>query len=40
MGILSRLHVYPDRIQRNLGLLDGLLLSEAVMLALGRDIGR
>ena len=40
MGILSGLQVYPDRMQRNLGLLDGLLLSEAVMLALGRQIGR
>jgi 3-carboxy-cis,cis-muconate cycloisomerase len=40
LGILSGLHVYPDRMQRNLGLLDGLLLSEAVMLALGRHIGR
>ena len=39
-GILSGLHVYPDRMQANLGLLDGLLLSEAVMLALARHIGR
>ena len=39
-GILSGLHVYPERMQANLGLLDGLLLSEAVMLALARHIGR
>ena len=39
-GLLGGLHVYPDRMRENLGLLDGLLLSEAVMLALGRHIGR
>jgi adenylosuccinate lyase len=39
-GILTGLHVYPERMQENLGLLDGLLLSEAVMLALARHIGR
>jgi adenylosuccinate lyase len=39
-GILAGLHVYPERMQANLGLLDGLLLSEAVMLALARHIGR
>ena len=39
-GILSGLQVYPERMQENLGLLDGLLLSEAVMLALARHIGR
>ena len=39
-SILAGLHVYPERMRENLGLLDGLLLSEAVMLALGRHIGR
>jgi adenylosuccinate lyase len=40
LGILAGLHVYPERMQANLGLLDGLLLSVAVMLALARHIGR
>jgi adenylosuccinate lyase len=39
-GILAGLRVYPDRMRENLRLLDGLLLSEAVMLALARHIGR
>jgi adenylosuccinate lyase len=39
-SILGGLRVYPERMRENLGLLDGLLLSEAVMLALGRHIGR
>jgi adenylosuccinate lyase len=39
-GILAGLHVYPERMRDNLGLLDGLLVSEAVMLALARHIGR
>jgi adenylosuccinate lyase len=39
-GILAGLRVYPERMHENLGLLEGLLLSEAVMLALARHIGR
>ena len=39
-GILAGLRVYPERMRENLGLLDGLLMSEAVMLALARHIGR
>jgi 3-carboxy-cis,cis-muconate cycloisomerase len=39
-GILAGLHVYPERMRENLGLLGGLLASEAVMLALARHIGR
>ena len=38
--VVSGLRVYPERMVRNLGYLDGLMLSEAVMLALGRHIGR
>lgn len=32
--------VYPERMKANLGILKGLILSEAVMLELGRKIGR
>jgi adenylosuccinate lyase len=39
-AVLAGLHVHPDRMAANLGLLGGLLLSENVMLALGRRIGR
>ncbi len=39
-GVLAGLHVYPERMGANLGLLGGLLLSERVMLTLGRRIGR
>jgi 3-carboxy-cis,cis-muconate cycloisomerase len=39
-GILAGLHVYPERMRENLELLEGRLLSEAVMLALARHIGR
>ena len=39
-GILAGLQVYPKRMQENLGLLGGLLASEAVMLTLARHIGR
>jgi adenylosuccinate lyase len=39
-AILAGLQVYPARMRDNLQVLDGLLLSEAVMLALGRHIGR
>ena len=34
------LKVYPERMERNLKLLDGLMLSEAVMLELARKMGR
>ena len=39
-AILAGLHVYPERMRENVGRLDGLLVSEAVMLALARHIGR
>jgi adenylosuccinate lyase len=39
-GILAGLHVHPERMRENLELLEGRLLSEAVMLALARHIGR
>jgi hypothetical protein len=39
-GILAGLDVYSERMHENLGLLDGLLVSEAVMLELARHIGR
>ncbi len=38
--VLAGLRVNPDRMQQNLGALSGLLLSENVMLALARIIGR
>jgi adenylosuccinate lyase len=38
--VVNGLRVYPERMARNLHHLDGLMLSEAVMLALGRHIGR
>jgi adenylosuccinate lyase len=38
--ILSGLHVYPERMRRNLSLSGGLMLSEAVMLALAEKVGR
>lgn len=39
-AVLAGLHVQPERMARNLAALSGLLLSESVMLALGRKIGR
>lgn len=39
-ALLAGLRVHADRMADNLGLLGGLLLSENVMLALGRHIGR
>jgi adenylosuccinate lyase len=39
-GILAGLHVYPERMRENLEILEGRLVSEAVMLALARHIGR
>ena len=40
LRVLTGLKVYPERMLKNLDLLDGLVLSEAVMLALGKDLGR
>ncbi|MBH66826.1 MAG: adenylosuccinate lyase [Rhodospirillaceae bacterium] len=39
-GVLERLEVYPKRMRKNLDLLGGLLLSEKVMLSLGKAIGK
>ena len=38
--VVERLQVYPARMRRNLDMLGGLLLSENVMLALGKAIGK
>lgn len=38
--VMRGLRVYPERMEENLGRLQGLMLSEAVMLALGRVVGR
>jgi 3-carboxy-cis,cis-muconate cycloisomerase len=38
--VLSDLHVRPDRMVTNLAQLDGLILSEAIILALGQNVGR
>jgi adenylosuccinate lyase len=38
--IIENLVVYPTRMRRNLDALHGLILSEAVMLALGEHVGR
>jgi 3-carboxy-cis,cis-muconate cycloisomerase len=38
--VLSGLRVRPDRMIENLGLTEGLLMSEAVMIALGEQLGR
>jgi adenylosuccinate lyase len=38
--VLGGLHVNPEKMARNLEQLDGLMLSEAVMLALAREVGR
>lgn len=38
--VLRGLRVYPERMRANLDALDGLMLSEAVMFALGERIGR
>jgi 3-carboxy-cis,cis-muconate cycloisomerase len=40
LRVLTGLKVYPERMLKNLDLLDGLALSEAIMLALGKDLGR
>jgi 3-carboxy-cis,cis-muconate cycloisomerase len=39
-AVLAGLRVHPERMAANLGALGGLLLSESVMLALARHIGR
>jgi 3-carboxy-cis,cis-muconate cycloisomerase len=38
--VLNGLRIYPDRMRKNLEALGGLVLSEAVMLALAEHIGR
>ena len=38
--IFEGLRVFPERMRRNLDLSGGLIMSEALMLDLGRDIGR
>jgi adenylosuccinate lyase len=40
LRVLDGLQVYPEAMTQNLDRLRGLLLSENVMLALGRKIGR
>lgn len=40
LRVLTGLKVYPQRMLVNLNLLDGLALSEAIMLALGKNLGR
>ena len=38
--VLEKLEVFPTRMRQNLDLLGGLLLSEKIMLALGKKIGK
>jgi 3-carboxy-cis,cis-muconate cycloisomerase len=40
LDVVKGLHVYRDRMRANVDALHGLILSEAVMLALGEHIGR
>ncbi len=40
LRVLRDLRVYPDRMRKNLDALNGLMLSEAVMFALGETVGR
>jgi len=40
LRVLTELRIYPDRMRANLNALNGLIMSEAVMLALGKIIGR
>ncbi len=40
LRVLSGLRVYPERMRANVDALDGLMMSEAVMFALGRMVGR
>ena len=39
-GVMRGLHVHPERMLKNLDQLGGLMQSEAVMLELGRKVGR
>jgi 3-carboxy-cis,cis-muconate cycloisomerase len=39
-ALLSGLQLFPERMRRNLDLSGGLIMSEAVMLRLGRALGR
>lgn len=38
--VIEGLHVYPEHMERNLNMLKGLILSEAVMIELAKTIGR
>lgn len=40
MRVMGGVHVNPERMQQNLDQLNGLMLSETVMLALGKKVGR
>jgi len=40
MVLLDGLQVFPDRMRENLDLSGGLIMAEALMLELGRQIGR
>ena len=40
LSVLAGLEVHPDVMKRNLGLTNGAIVSEAVMMALGKKIGR
>ena len=40
IALFSGIQVFPDRMRRNLDLSGGLIMSEAVMLELGKQIGR
>lgn len=40
LRVLDGLHVYPERMRANLDALQGLMMSEAVMFALGQAVGR
>lgn len=39
-GVMERFIVYPDNMERNLNLLQGLIVSENLMLSLGEFVGR
>jgi len=38
--LIEGLHVFPDRMRANLDLSGGLIMSESLMLTLGRELGR
>ena len=40
VNLFAGIRVFPDRMRRNLDLSGGLIMSEAIMLELGRQIGR